>query len=116
MRAPVTAAAAVLLLAAAAGCAGPDLQARRAADDDLKCAGYGITSVDPAYPQCRASFARQRATQQENAMNALTLHGGYLPQQAPYIEGTPGAVALLPPPLTSCWPSAPGWNCYREFH
>ncbi len=107
-------ATAVLLLVPVLGCAPPDLLAERAADDDLKCAGYGITAADPAYPQCRAAFARQRAQQQQNAMNALTVHGAYLPQQAPYIETAPGAMALGPPPLTSCWPTASGWNCYSQ--
>lgn len=108
------AAFAVLLLVPLAGCAAPDLDAERAAEDDLKCAGYGITTADPAYPQCRAVFARQRAQQQQNAMNALMLLGAYLPQQAPYIENVQGAMALARPPLTSCWPTAAGWNCYSQ--
>lgn len=103
----------ILVLAPICGCAPPDPLAQRAAEDDLKCAGYGITAVDPAYSQCRAAFAQQRATQQQNAMNALTLRGAYLPQQAPYIDVV-GALALARPPLTSCWPSADGWNCYSQ--
>lgn len=109
------AAVAVFLFAPLLGCARPDLQVQRAAEDDLACAGYGITAADPGYPQCRAAFARQRAQQQQNALNALVLHGAYLPQQAPYIEGgAAGAFAIAPPPLTSCWPTATGWNCYSQ--
>ena len=96
------------------GCAPPDLSTQRAAADDLACQGYGITAEDPAYAQCRAVFAQQRAKQQENAMNALTLHGAYLPTQAPYGQAIEGGVAIAPPPLTSCWPTAAGWSCYTQ--
>ncbi len=97
------------------GCSQPDLRAQRAADDDLKCAGYGITPADPGYAQCRDVFARQRSKQQQNAMNALMLHGAYLPDQAPYMQDAPGAVAVAPPATTSCWPAAAGWNCYTQY-
>ncbi|HTY66324.1 MAG TPA: hypothetical protein VMH36_06720 [Alphaproteobacteria bacterium] len=97
------------------GCAQPDLVAQRAADDDLKCAGYGITAADPGYAQCRYVFARQRGQQQQNAMNALMLHGAYLPNQAPFGEPAPGAVAVMRPTLTSCWPTVAGWNCYTQY-
>lgn len=98
-----------------AGCAQPDLLAQRAADDDFKCAGYGITPADPGYAQCRDVFARQRSQQQQNAMNALILHGAYLPNQAPFTENPPGAMAVMRPTLTSCWPTAAGWNCYTQY-
>ncbi len=98
-----------------AGCTQPDVVAQRAADDDLKCAGYGITPADPGYVQCRDVFARQRGQQQQNAMNALMLHGAYLPDQAPFGEPAPGAVAVTRPTLTSCWPTAAGWNCYTQY-
>ena len=108
-------ASAALFAALLAGCVPPDLVAQRAADDDLKCAGYGITPADPGYAQCRDVFARQRSQQQQDAMNALMLHGAYLPNQAPYGEAAPGAVAVMRPTLTSCWPTAAGWNCYTQY-
>lgn len=101
-------------LALLSACSGPDLQAQRAADDDLKCAGYGITAGDPGYAQCRDVFARQRAQQQQNAMNALMLHGAYLPQQVPYIQDAQGPMAVAPPSVTSCWPDPAGWACYSQ--
>ena len=114
LRKAVSAAGAILAVLPLLGCARPDLASQRAAEDDLKCVGYGITVADPAYPQCRTAFARQRAQQQQNALNALALRGAYLPQQAPYLPDLPGAMALGPPPLTSCWPTATGWNCYTQ--
>lgn len=115
MRAPEALASAALLAVLLIGCSGPDLLAQRAADDDLKCAGYGIMPADPGYAQCRDAFARQRAQQQQNAMNALMLHGAYLPDQAPYAENAPGATAVMRPTVTSCWPTAAGWNCYTQY-
>jgi hypothetical protein len=106
--------AAVLFAGPLLGCAPPNVEVQRAAADDLKCQGYGITVADPGYAQCRAAFAQQRAQQQQNALNALTLHGAYLPTQAPYIQSADGAVAVGPPPLTSCWPAADGWSCYSQ--
>lgn len=106
--------AAAVLAGPVLGCAGPDIQAQRAAADDLRCQGYGITVADPAYAPCRAAFAQQRAQQQQNALNGLALHGAYLPSQAPYIQPAEGAAAVWPPPLTSCWPTQDGWNCYSQ--
>ena len=71
-------------------------------------------AADPGYAQCRDVFARQRAQQQRNAMNALMLHGAYLPDQAPYAENAPGATAVMRPTITSCQPTGAGWNCYTQ--
>lgn len=114
MRALYAAIAAALFAGPLFGCARPDIAAQRAAADDLKCRGYGITAADPSYAQCRAAFAQQRAQQQQNALNALTLHGAYLPTQTPYIQPAEGAVAVGPPPVTSCWPAGNGWDCYSQ--
>ena len=114
MRVLRLACAAVVCACPLLGCAAPDIQAQRAAADDLKCQGYGVTAADPGYPQCRAAFAQQRALQQQNALNALALRGAYLPTQTPYIQPAQGAVAIGPPPLTSCWPAAGCWKCYTQ--
>jgi hypothetical protein len=97
-----------------AACA-PSIEAWRDYGDSVSCASYNITPVDPAYPACRAVFAQQRAQQQQNAMNALTNHGAYLPDQAapyPFV----GPVGVPPPQITNCRRTGPAVDCYSQIY
>ncbi len=106
--------ACLLASAAVAGCTA-SIQEWRDYGDNASCASYGITPVDPGYAQCRAVFAQQRAVQQQNAMNAITNHGGYLAQQAlpyPFV----GPVGLQPPYLVNCRNSGAIVDCYSQIY
>jgi len=106
--------ASALILLGLAACA-PTVQEWRDYGDDASCASYGITPADPGYAQCRAVFAQARAQQQQNAMNALTNHGGYLPNQAlPYVFAEP--VGIAPPYLANCRTTGAVIDCYSQIY
>lgn len=93
---------ALLLAPVLASCAQDTIEAQRSREDDIKCRLYGLTPVDPGYPQCRIAFELQRRRQQQNALYVLQMSGVYLlPQAAPLY---PWPQAAPPPPVQ---PDAP---------